>query len=200
MRGRAGAVLQCLLLAPMVWAGGCIIGFKPASETILAFRPQDPESEIPPVSFGVPYVYWDQLHHGYGVVGDGYDAGDHKAYFYFWYDPGDGPDVVDGKDILITPFRSQPGKGMTYQLEWRIHSTRFTPGRREPIEWRSAAIIGPPVRDDDMIRFDMRAITVNGPWPEPMILSGQIAAYRTDTKEFEYQLSQWNKYLHSETK
>lgn len=187
MRRTTATVMQMALFGTMFCANGCIIGFKPASETILTISPAAPGSHTDTVAFGMADVYWDQLHHGYGVAGESYHSRDHEAYFFWgFYDPYRGS---ENRMIVITPLCSAAEDGMTYKLEMRIVSSRLSVGQRE---WRCAVAIGPPVCNGDTIRFDLKDVPVNGPWPERMVLSGRVVAHKTSLDNFEDLLSRWN--------
>jgi len=187
-----GAAMLCGLALS---AGGCLLGFKPASETVLTIRSAaDPGSQTKPITFGMADVYWDQLDHGYGVAGTSYHPRDHEAYFYFGYDP-DQNGHNEFRTMLISPLGSAGQDGKTYQLEMRVRSPQVTsnPAAGLAGEWRLAVPIGPPVRKGDTIRFDLKNVPVWGPGPERAVLSGRVVARKAySTEDFENALSRWN--------
>jgi hypothetical protein len=199
--GRLVAIgLQLASLGTMFCASGCIIGFKPASETILTVSPADPGSRTAPMNFGMEYVYWDQLDHGYGVVGTSDHPRDHEAYFFLGYDHySNSPYCVERRMILITPLGAAAEDGKTYRLEWSIEPLRRVDGPPQwPREGRFAAAVGPPAVEGDTIHFDLKNVPVEGPGPERLVLSGRVVAHKTSLDRFEDWLSQWNERLRRE--
>lgn len=193
------AFTACVALsAGTLCCGGCIIGVKPASETILrltrgAYGGSDGSGRI---TFGIKDVFWDKLHHGYGIVGESNHPRDHQAYLFLGYDHYEPHDGRGKRMVLITPLGPLAGGDKPYRVELLVPMGLVFRRRPGPEGYLSLfGAIAPPVhKAGQSIRFDLENVpmTSTGPSPRRILLSGRIVAKRTTLPAFENNLSRWH--------
>jgi len=188
-------LLGALTLASM--CGGCIVGVKPASDTILQLTRVDESGKSITCSCGFEYVYFDTLQNGYGVISWGYHPRDHETYLYLFYDDYSHTRNWDRR-LLITPMgKASPDRTATYRLELYLPDSVLSPGMKDSGSCHLfTGVIGPPAEAaDSQIRFDLKDVTMTsrGSKPIKITLRGTIVATKVSPSEFEYKLKEWNK-------